>query len=78
MPLEIKTGRAVAGMEHRAQTMSYTLHTAERYGVDVPGGLLYDTQSEEVISVPAAKNELKGLVMLRNEMAAYTMRRDRI
>ncbi|KAG5733745.1 DNA2-like helicase, partial [Termitomyces sp. T112] len=46
-PLEIKTGRAVAAMEHRAQTMLYTLLTAERYGVEVPSGLLYYTQSEE-------------------------------
>jgi DNA replication ATP-dependent helicase Dna2 len=32
MPFEIKTGRTVGGMEHRAQTMLYTLLIAERYG----------------------------------------------
>jgi hypothetical protein len=31
-PFEIKTGRATAGMEHRAQTMLYTLLMSDRYG----------------------------------------------
>lgn len=76
-PLEIKTGRAVAGMEHRAQTMLYTLLMSERYGMDVPSGLLYYTQSEEVVRVPTAKNEVRALMMKRNELAGYMMRRVR-
>lgn len=32
MPLELKTGRSVSGMEHRAQTMLYTLMMSDRYG----------------------------------------------
>ncbi|OAX37312.1 Dna2-domain-containing protein [Rhizopogon vinicolor AM-OR11-026] len=76
MPFEIKTGRSVAGMEHRAQTMLYTLLAAERYGVEVPSGLLYYTQSEEVVRVPQSRNELRALIGARNEMAAYMMRRN--
>lgn len=75
MPFEIKTGRPNIGMEHRAQTMLYTLLMAERYGVNVPSGLLYYTQSEEVVRVPAARNEIRALVIARNEMALYMMRR---
>ena len=75
MPFEIKTGRSIAGMEHRAQTMLYTLLAEERYGVQVPSGLLYYTQSEEVVRVPRGRNELRGLICARNEMAAYMMRR---
>ncbi|KIJ63491.1 hypothetical protein HYDPIDRAFT_175890 [Hydnomerulius pinastri MD-312] len=75
MPFEIKTGRSIAGMEHRAQTMLYTLLTEERYGVEVPSGLLYYTQSEEVVRVPRGRNEIRGLIGARNEMAAYMMRR---
>ncbi|KAG6852485.1 hypothetical protein C0991_011583 [Blastosporella zonata] len=75
-PLEIKTGRATAGMEHRAQTMLYTLLVTERYGVEVPSGLLYYTQSEEVTRVPASRNEIRGLMIVRNEMASYMMRRN--
>lgn len=74
-PFEIKTGRAIAAMEHRAQTMLYTLLTAERYGVEVNTGLLYYTQTEEVVRVPASRNELRGLFIARNEMASYMMRR---
>lgn len=32
MPFEIKTGQSVAGNEHRAQTMLYTLLMSDRYG----------------------------------------------
>ncbi|KAJ3830368.1 Dna2-domain-containing protein [Lentinula raphanica] len=74
-PLEVKTGRATSGMEHRAQTMLYTLLAQERYGIDVTSGLLYYTQSEEVVQVPASRNELRGLILGRNELAMYTMRR---
>lgn len=44
-------------------------------GVQVPAGLLYYTQSEEVIQVPATRNELRGLVIARNELASYITRR---
>ncbi|GJE93896.1 DNA replication ATP-dependent helicase/nuclease DNA2 [Phanerochaete sordida] len=76
-PLEIKTGRAVAGMEHRAQTMLYTLLMAERYGAEVPSGLLFYTQSEEVVRVPTVRNEVRALMMRRNELAGWIMRRIR-
>ncbi|KAJ7863097.1 DNA replication factor Dna2-domain-containing protein [Mycena olivaceomarginata] len=74
-PFEIKTGRPVAGLEHRAQTMLYTLLTEERYGAQVSSGLLFYTQSEEVVRVPATRNDLKGLIAARNELAAYMARR---
>jgi len=56
--------------------MLYTLLTAERYGVEVNAGLLYYTQTEEVVRVPASRNELRGLFTARNEMAGYLMRRN--
>ncbi|KAJ7784549.1 DNA replication factor Dna2-domain-containing protein [Mycena metata] len=74
-PFEIKTGRPIAGLEHRAQTMLYTLLTEERYGAEVSSGLLFYTQSEEVVRVPAARNDIKGLIGARNEMAVYMARR---
>ncbi|KIJ56350.1 hypothetical protein M422DRAFT_23635 [Sphaerobolus stellatus SS14] len=75
LPFEIKTGRAVGVLEHRAQTMLYTLVMAERYGVEVPSGLLYYTQSDELMRVPAARNEVKALLMGRNDLASYLMRK---
>ncbi|QRV93352.1 DNA replication ATP-dependent helicase Dna2 [Ceratobasidium sp. AG-Ba] len=75
MPFEIKTGRTVGGMEHRAQTMLYTILIAERYGVETPTGILYYTQKDEIIQVHPARNELRGLIMGRNELAASIMHR---
>ena len=78
-PLEVKTGRALAGMEHRAQTMLYTLLLSERCGVDVRDGLLYYTQSEggEVVRVPRVRNEVRALIGVRNELVGYMWRRVR-
>jgi len=94
MPFEIKTGKSTGLLEHRAQTMLYTLLMAERYGalpmmssfpvfdldcalagVEVPGGLLYYTQSKELMSVSMVRNEVKDLIMARNELASYMMRK---
>ncbi|KAJ7212100.1 DNA replication factor Dna2-domain-containing protein, partial [Mycena pura] len=74
-PFEIKTGRPVVCLEHRAQTILYTLLTEERYGAEVSSGLLFYTQSEEVVRVPATRNDIKGLIGARNEMAGYMARR---
>ncbi|KAL1745905.1 DNA replication factor Dna2-domain-containing protein [Schizophyllum fasciatum] len=76
-PFEIKTGRTTAVLEHRAQTTLYSLLAAERYGVEVPSGLLYYTQHDEVVNVPSNHHEIRGLLSARNEMAAYMMRRMR-
>ena len=78
LPLELKTGRALA-MEHRAQTMLYTLLLSERYGVDIHEGLLYYTQSGggEVVRVPRGRNEVRGLIGIRNELVGYMWRRIR-
>ncbi|KAI9456742.1 AAA domain-containing protein [Russula earlei] len=76
-PLEIKTGRTVAGLEHRAQTMLYTLLMQERYDDSVDLGLLYYTQSEELISVPVTRLELRALVGVRNAIAEWMARRFR-
>jgi DNA replication ATP-dependent helicase Dna2 len=74
-PLELKTGRSTQVMEHRAQTILYTLLMEERYRTPVPSGLLYYTQSDEVVRVPRTVNETRALIQKRNEMARYMMRR---
>lgn len=74
-PLEIKTGRAIAGIEHRAQTLLYTLLASERYATHIPAGLLYYTQSEEVVKVPVNRNEVRALLAQRNLLAGFVVRR---
>lgn len=89
-PLEIKTGRAVGLMAHRAQTMLYTLLMEDRYGesvtivrvfdehvytdrqgVPVPAGLLYYSQLDSILRVEAKSNEVRSLIIARNELASY-------
>jgi DNA replication ATP-dependent helicase/nuclease Dna2 len=57
--------------------MLYTLLMQERYGDSVDLGLLYYTQSEEVISVPVNRLELRALVAVRNAIAEWMARRSR-
>ncbi|KAF4610251.1 hypothetical protein D9613_010517 [Agrocybe pediades] len=117
-PLELKTGRAAySSLEHRAQTMLYTLLLSERYissasafapssssdpsgsgsapnknakspptstmnktyTKEVEDGLLFYTQSEEgeVVRVPRGRNEVRGLIGVRNELAAWVWKRVR-
>lgn len=89
-PLEIKTGRSVGVMAHRAQTMLYTLLMEDRYGesrifisprrcvadlliigLPVPAGLLYYSQLDSVLRVEAKSNEIRALIITRNELASY-------
>ncbi|BGP34795.1 DNA replication endonuclease-helicase Dna2 [Rhodotorula toruloides] len=74
-PFEIKTGRTNAGMEHRAQTMLYTLLMSDRFDENIDSGLLYYTQSNEVFRVQAARNEIRGLILARNRFATFLHRR---
>ena len=85
-PLELKTGRpSYSSLEHRAQTMLYTLLLSERYtgGTEytreVDDGLLFYTQNDdgEVARVPRGRNEVRGLIGVRNEIAAWIWRRVR-
>ncbi|TKY88582.1 hypothetical protein EX895_002571 [Sporisorium graminicola] len=72
VPLELKTGRAeVVSTEHRAQTMLYTLMMSDRYGVRVNDGLLYYSKSGGLHRISRSRNEVRSLIMGRNELAHY-------
>ncbi|CDU25051.1 related to DNA2-DNA helicase [Sporisorium scitamineum] len=72
VPLELKTGRAeVVSTEHRAQTMLYTLMMSDRYGVRVNDGLLYYSKSGELHRISRSRNEVRSLIIGRNELAHY-------
>ncbi|WVQ81912.1 hypothetical protein IAT38_004039 [Cryptococcus sp. DSM 104549] len=77
-PLEIKTGRSVGVMAHRAQTMLYTLLMEDRYGVPVPAGLLYYSQLDSILRVEAKPIEIRALVMTRNELADWLSKKRRV
>ncbi|WVR07485.1 hypothetical protein IAU60_004527 [Kwoniella sp. DSM 27419] len=77
-PLEIKTGRSVGVMAHRAQTMLYTLLMEDRYGVPVPAGLLYYSQLDSILRVEAKPNEIRALCIARNELADWLSKKRRV
>jgi DNA replication ATP-dependent helicase Dna2 len=76
VPLEVKTGKNTSLMNHRAQTMLYTLMMSDRYDVDVQCGMLYYVDAKESIRVRALRNEVRGLIMGRNELAKWIKQRD--
>ena len=76
VPLEVKTGKNTSLMNHRAQTMLYTLMMSDRYDVDVKCGMLYYVDAKESIRVRALRNEVRGLIMGRNELAKWIKSRD--
>ena len=51
--------------------MLYTLLMSERYGYQVDEGLLYYTQSEEPTKVIASRNEIRALIVARNDMVYH-------
>lgn len=71
VPLEVKTGKNTSLMNHRAQTMLYTLMMSDRYDVDVKCGILYYVDAKESIRVCASRNEIRGLIIGRNELATW-------
>ncbi|KAF9188141.1 Tripartite DNA replication factor [Haplosporangium sp. Z 767] len=71
VPFELKTGKKSNVVSHRAQTMLYTLLMTDRYDVNVNWGLLFYLKTGEFIRVPALHDEIRTILMQRNEIAIY-------
>ncbi|KAF9434804.1 Tripartite DNA replication factor [Entomortierella beljakovae] len=71
VPFELKTGKKSNVVSHRAQTMLYTLLLSDRYDINVQLGLLFYLKSGEFIQVPAPHDEMRTILMQRNEIAFY-------
>ncbi|PNS19935.1 DNA replication ATP-dependent helicase/nuclease dna2 [Sphaceloma murrayae] len=74
VPFEVKTGKYQSAA-HRAQTALYTLLLSDRYDVNVQYGVLYYMDNSAVSRIPAIRNELRHMVMQRNELASYVRER---
>ncbi|CAJ0752100.1 24653_t:CDS:2 [Entrophospora sp. SA101] len=78
MPFELKTSKSSSLiLNHRSQTLFYTLLMSDRYKVGVDSGLLYYPKSNDcattgkMYAVNASHEDLKALVIRRNEVAYY-------
>ncbi|KAJ1978736.1 DNA replication endonuclease-helicase Dna2 [Dimargaris xerosporica] len=78
LPLEFKTSASSRVMTHRAQVTLYTLLMTDRYDIPIENGLLYYIKTNETILVPAFRDEIRGLMVTRNEMATYIVSRRRL
>ncbi|KAJ1919842.1 DNA replication endonuclease-helicase Dna2 [Mycoemilia scoparia] len=70
-PLELKTGKTTRNRGHRAQLVLYTLLLSDRYNIDITAGFLYYSKTNEIVNVPAIKDELRALILMRNDLARH-------
>ncbi|KAI9596628.1 DNA replication factor Dna2-domain-containing protein [Syncephalis fuscata] len=78
VPLEVKTGRASNYLAHQAQTLLYTLLMSDRYDQSIDLGLLYYLKSGTTKLMSARDNEIRGLLITRNELADYLANTSRL
>ena len=71
VPLEFKTGKKDNNEMHRAQTQLYTLLLSDRYDINVTCGVLYYLETSRTFRIRAVRNEIRYMVMQRNELACY-------
>jgi DNA replication ATP-dependent helicase Dna2 len=71
VPLELKTGKKDNVETHRAQTALYTLLLSDRYDVNVTCGVLYYLETSKTFRVESVRNEIRHMIIERNELACY-------
>ena len=71
VPLELKTGKRDNVDTHRAQTALYTLLLSDRYDINVTCGVLYYLETSKTFRVQSVRNEIRHMIIERNELACY-------
>lgn len=71
VPLELKTGKRDSVEQHRVQTALYTLLLTDRYDINVTSGVLYYMETSKTFRVEGIRNEIRHMVIERNELACY-------
>ncbi|KAM7197362.1 tripartite DNA replication factor [Rhypophila sp. PSN 637] len=74
VPFEVKTGKNTS-TAHEAQTALYNLLLSDRYDIDVSCGILYYTETSQTRRIPAVKQELRHMIMQRNQLACHIRER---
>lgn len=74
VPFEVKTGKN-ATPNHMAQTALYNLLLSDRYDVEIVYGVLYYMETSETYRIPTIRNELRHMIMQRNQLACYVRER---
>ena len=74
VPFELKTGKHPSA-KHTAQTVLYNLLLSDRYDLEIVYGVLYYMETSHTLRVPTVRNELRHMIMERNELACYIRER---
>ncbi|KAI7853480.1 DNA replication factor Dna2-domain-containing protein, partial [Circinella umbellata] len=74
-PLELKTGKSSQFIQHRAQTVLYTLLMSDRYDINISTGALLYCRTNNIYMVEQARNDVRNLVMARNRLASAMQNR---
>lgn len=74
VPFELKTGKRTS-ITHQAQTIMYNLLLSDRYDIEIVYGILYYSEHSQMLRIPAVRNELRHMIMKRNELACYVRER---
>jgi DNA replication ATP-dependent helicase Dna2 len=71
VPFELKTGKKDNVEQHRVQTALYTLLLSDRYDIQVDCGMLYYMETNKTFRVEGVRNEIRHMIIERNELACY-------
>lgn len=74
VPFEVKTGKN-ATPSHMAQTALYNLLLSDRYDIEIAYGVLYYMETSQTYRIPTIRNELRHMIMQRNQLACYVRER---
>ncbi|KAM0286740.1 hypothetical protein ACHAQH_000760 [Verticillium albo-atrum] len=74
VPFEVKTGKNT-NTSHVAQTALYNLLLTDRYDIEIVYGILYYMESSQTSRIPAVRQELRHMIMQRNQLACYIRER---
>lgn len=74
VPFEVKTGKN-ATPSHMAQTALYNLLLSDRYDIEIVYGVLYYMETSQMYRIPTIRNELRHMIMQRNQLACYVRER---
>jgi len=74
VPFEVKTGKN-ATPNHMAQTALYNLLLSDRYDIEIAYGILYYMETSQTTRIPTIRNELRHMIMQRNQLACFVRER---
>lgn len=73
-PFELKTGQSTTSLNHRAQTMLYTLMLNDRYCRPIDYGLLFYISTGDLIRISAYRRDIQSILIKRNIFAQHLKR----